>query len=322
MKKRHWLILLALVVLTGVYFIARSRQPVEKDIRFFQADSAAIARLEFFSTEDTILIEKRGKDWKLVYPLYWDASEQQMNTFFSKVLPMRTSATPMSEDPGLQSLYKVDSLSAIQVIVRDKSGKILDHAYIGNGTDTSYDYGRKQGDNRIYQFKDNLTNLIRPDIFQWRSPNIINLKRDQIQSINVTYTKNSYTLKMDGDSLRYSDSSEKFTVPPYNRAQYKIINALENLMTWQFVDKNTGLYAADFKTPACTIVLHLKDGQTRTLTLISKVEPGQPVQPGEPDQNILVLLKLDAQPSPLYQMSADFLNRFTRAAAHFKAEYE
>ena len=153
----------------------------------------------------------------------------------------------MSEDPNLQSMYKVDAEQAMQVKIYNKSGKILDHVFIGNGTDTSFDYGRRNGDKRIYQFKNNLTNLVKPDIYLWRSTNITNLKRSQIDFIDVTYTKNAYKLTVLGDSIRYTDTTESFMIPFYNRAQHKVINALENLMTWQFLDKGTEQWADEFQ---------------------------------------------------------------------------
>jgi len=323
MKKSQWWILAAVVVLVGIYFLARSRQPVEKEIRFFSADSSEVAEIKLFTQEDTLVVKKIGNAWKMTYPLTWDVNQQQLASFFQKVLPAKTSATPMSEDPNLQSMYKVDSLSACQIVLCDKKGRILDHAYIGNGTNTAFIYGRRQGENQIYQFKEDIINLVTPDVMQWRSPNIINLKQSQIKSIEVRYPQNTYTLTFSADSTKYSDARESFIIPASNRAQYKIINALENLMTWQFIDTGTEKYANDFKHPACTIRVNLNNGQTVTLTLAEHKQAAKETTDKNsfPEQP-LIFLKLNDQSAPLYQMTADFLNRFTRDAAHFKTQYE
>jgi len=322
MKKSHWIILIVLLVLTGLYFVARTKRPLEKETRFFKADSIDIAKLEFFTPSDTIIISKQKDTWRMVYPVDWEVNEQQLGSFFSQVFAAKTSTTPMSDDPNLQSMYKVDEDSAVQVKTFNSSGKMIDHVYIGNGTNTTFDYGRKQGDRKIYQFKNNLTNLVKPDIFLWRSTNITNLKRAQIDYIDVTYTKNAYTLTILGDSIRYSDKRESFIIPQYNRAQYKVINALENLQTWQFLDKDTEQYANDFKNPECRIVVHLKDKKTKTFTLIRKIEQLTGTHPEEPDKSVLVLMMIDDKMTPLYEMTGDFINRFTRASMHFKAEYD
>ena len=218
MKKSHWIILIVLVVLVGVYFIARYKQPVEKELRFFKADSASIGKIEFLTPQDTVIVLKKGNDWQLVHPIVWDVNEQQLQTFFTQILPIKTSATPMSEDPNLQKMYKVDKEGAVQVKLFDKNGKLLDHCFIGNGTDTSFDYGRRDGEKSIYQFTTNITNIIKPDIFQWRSPNITNLKRKMIDHIDVSYQKGAYTLTIAGDSIRYTDKKENFMIPFYNNA--------------------------------------------------------------------------------------------------------
>lgn len=322
MKKSHWIALLTLVVLAGIYIIARNKQPLEKEIRFFKADSAAIARLEFITTEDTVIVQKKGDNWQLTYPLAWDVNESQINSFFSQVLPIKTSTTPMSEDPALQKMYKVDEAGAVQVKIYDKAGKIIDYAYIGNGTNTSFDYGRKKDDNKIYQFSNNITGFVKPDIFQWRSPNITNLKQNEIDNIEVSYTMNSYKLTMAGDSIRYSDKNESFMIPYYNRAQYKIINALENLMTWQFYDKDTEQYATAFQKPECKITVNLKNKKTRVFTLIrtknQKPDPLAAIETNEP----VILMMIDNKITPLYQMTGDFINRFTRSSSHFKTQHD
>jgi len=189
MKRSHWITLIILIVLIGIYFIGKEKQPLEREMSFFSADSAAISKIVLFTPQDTVTIEKKGNEWKLVHPVVWAVNEQQLDSFFNKVLKIETSITPMSEDPNLQSMYKVDDKEAVQVKLFNKSGKLLDHVYIGNGASTSYDYGRKQGDKRIYQFKENLTNLVRPDVYLWRSPNITNLKRDKIDHIDVNIYK-------------------------------------------------------------------------------------------------------------------------------------
>jgi hypothetical protein len=321
MKKSHWITLIIVVVLIGIYFVARQKEPIQREQRFFKADSSALGKIEFISPQDTIIIVKKGKDWKLSYPLVWDVSESQLALFFKQVLPIESSSTPMSEDPGLQSMYKVDDKQAIQVKTFNKTGLLIDHVYIGNGTDTSFDYGRRQGDKKIYQFTNNITNYVRPDIFLWRSPNITNIKRANIARIDVAYTKGAYSLTMVGDSIRYTDKFTSFTISDYNRAQYKIINALENLMTYQFIDKGTDDFKQAFLTPDCKITVYLKDKSIKTFTLISKREEPVVRKPNEP-VNTEVLMMIDNKPSPLYMMTGDFINRFTRASMHFRSEVD
>jgi hypothetical protein len=322
MKKSHLIILVLVIVLVAVYFIARNARPIEKEKRFFKADSIQVYRMEFFTSQDTVIVEKKDNTWKLVYPVKWDVNDEQLGLFFKQVLPIKTSITPMSEDHKMFSLYKVDEESAVQVKLLDKWGRKLDHAYIGNGGNTSYDYGRKNGDWKTYQFKSNITNVVTPDVFTWRSPNITNLKRNQMDRIEVTYLKNSYTLKVLADSLIYADKKEIFTIPQYNRAQYKLMNALENLRTWQYVDKDTEQYAEKFKRPDCKITVYLKDGKTKTFTLLRKVNSVLNTSSDGPDNTVEVLMMVDGKLTPLYLMTGDFINRFTRASNHFKAEYD
>jgi hypothetical protein len=322
MKKSHWIILIVLIVLIGVYFIAKSRQPIEKELRFFTSDSVDVAKLEFITVEDTIIVSKIKNEWRMTYPLQWEVNQTQIESFFSKVFAIKTSETPMSEDPMQQKMYKVDDANAIQVKVYNNKGKVIDHVFIGNGANSDLDYGRRNGEKSIYQFKDNITVFVKPDIYQWRSPNISNIKKDQIEKIDVTYTKNAYSLTVFGDSIVYADKNESFTIPAYNRAQYKVINALENLMTWQFLDKDTEQYAKKFISPACKVVVTLKDKKTKTFTLIQIVETKKEAWDESPQTSTKILMMIDDKITPLYEMTGDFINRFTRAPQHFKAEYD
>lgn len=322
MKKSHWIILIVLIILISIYFIAKNKQPVQKEAKFFTADSIDVAKLEFTSPEDTIIVTKTKNEWKLIYPLQWSVSSTHIESFFSKVLPAKTSLTPMSEDPMQQKMYKVDDANAIQVKIYNSKGKLLDHVYIGSGGNTDLDYVRRAGDKKIYQFKDNLTAFVKPDIYQWRSPNIAALKKEQIDKIEVFYTKNAYSLKVFADSMVYSDKHETFTVPFYNRAQFKVINALENLMTWQFLDTDTEKYAKNFLNPACKIVVTLKDKTTKTFTLIQVTETKKEAWDDKPQTTSKILMMIDDKIAPLYEMTGDFINRYTRAAMHFKAEYD
>lgn len=322
MKKSHWITLIVLILLVSIYFLAKARQPVEKEIRFFKADSVQVAKIELTSPKDTIIVVKDKDAYRLSYPLDWEANDIQLKMFFEKILPIKVSTIPMSEAPNMQSMYKVDAAQAVQVKLYSRSGKLLDHVYIGNGTNSSYDYGRRAKQNQIYQFKQNITNIVNPDIFQWRTPNITNIKLPNIERIEVVYTKNAYTLTMAPDSIRYSDKKESFAIPQSNRAQHKIINALENLMTYQYIDKDTGQYATAFQKPECEVTVYLKDKKVRKLTMIRKETPLLNPSPGGPQKEIIIILRIDGNMKTLYSMSGDFINRFTRASGHFKVEFE
>jgi len=322
MKRKQLIILSILVILVLIYVLARWQEPVEKEIRFFKADSVSLAKMVFVNQEDTIIVEKKGKDWKLTYPVLWDASTDQINSFFKQVLPIQTSSTTMSDEPTMQSLYKVDAANANQVKLYNKSGRLLDHAFIGNGGNSTFDYGRHEGSNKIYQLKDNIANLVKPDIYQWRSPNITNLRLNDLDHIDVSYTKNSYSLTIEQDSIRYRDKYNNFLIPQNNRAQWKIINALENLSTYQFIDQNTEKYLPAFQKPDCTIKVYLKDKTCKTFTLTREEKAITPIGTKSIDKEVTVLMMIDGKTSPLYQMTGDFINRFTRAPQHFQVEFD
>ena len=322
MKRSRIIAIAVLVLLVAAYFIARTKQPVEKDIRFFSADSSAVAKICLSTPQDTVIAVKQGKLWRLTHPVDWEANDTQLGLFFSKVLKAKTSSTSISEDLTQQGMYKVDPTNAVQVKLFDAHNRLLDHVFIGNGTNSTFEYGRHEGDARIYQFKDNLTNIVRPDIYNWRSPKITNIRLTNVSRIDVVYTKNAYTLFVAGDSIRYTDKHESFAIPPGNRALYKIVNALENLLTYQFIDKETHQYDAAFTHPDCRITVYMKDKSRRTFTLIRQEEKIVPASAASEQKSITVFMKVDDKPLPLYEMTGDFLNRFTRASGHFKVEFE
>ncbi|HNV92431.1 MAG TPA: DUF4340 domain-containing protein [Candidatus Cloacimonas sp.] len=304
MKKNKLILLLILLLLIGLYFLLRTKQPQEKLLPVFDLDTLAINRIEIYDAQDTLKMVKQGNCWRLIYPVNWEADSLKIHSLFKDILTAKYSKTPMGT--GKEAILKFHQRDeeTLHLIVSD--GKKTVHTLFSN-LNNPYDYFRYAGSEEIYQVKTKVTNVYNTDLANWRSPHIVSHQENDLVKIEVTHPKNKYTLTRKGLDWYYQDAHQNFQIHPYNRAMIKILNILEHLDTYIFVDNAQAEYAAKFDDPYCTVKLFLTNNRTQDLKFIEHYQGHY-------------LMMVDNDPTVLFVVVWDTVFRFTRPPDVFRMQ--
>ena len=304
MKRSKLILLLLLIILIGLYFLLRTTSPREKLTPVFALDTLAINRIEIFDTQDTLRMIKQKNVWRLEYPVHWEADSVKIHEFFRDVITAKYSTTPMGTGKEAIEKFHQQDEEALHIIVSDGNKSI--HTLFSN-LNNPYDYFRYAGSNKIYQLKAKVTNNYNAELANWRSSHIVSHKENELLKIEVTHPKNKYTLTREGYQWTYHDAHQEFNIYPANRAMIKILNVLENLQTYLFVDNAQAEYAEKFKQPYCTVKLYLTNNRMQELKFIDYTQGHY-------------LMMVDNDPKVLFVVVWDTVFRFTRHPDIFKMQ--
>ena len=306
MKRRLLILLAVFLLLLGLIVLMQKREPKEKILRVMPVDSTKVASIHVFNAADTVRIQLVDKEWRMIYPDEAKGNEEVLNYFFRSAFNATYSGMPMSESKTDLDRYGLQASEALQIKLLDAAGKTLVHCHFGN-TNNPYDYFRYDKDNKIYQVKQVIYNHFQPNMESWRSPSILKLDWNQLSSITVEHSKNSYVLTQKDDAWHYLDARENFTVPPHNDTMGKLLNILANLEAYTFkipseIDAQKLKLEADVK-------VGMKDKSIHHLVFYKYGEE--------------YLLVVDGDESHYHVMVFDQVFRFTRHAEVFKyKQYE
>ena len=306
MKKRDLILLIVLLALVGTYFVLRTKKPVERGVSIFSIDSLSVGAFEIISPDNSMTIKMEDGEWWVTSPIRWKADSYRMEQFFRNVFHTPIPSSMMSSGEAAIIRYNLGEDQALQIKAFDKAGKLRDHVYFGNAG-APHDYLRYAKDDRIYQIRNKVAYVYEPETALWRDPRILDIEEHDIEKIDVTYSRNSYSLIHEPTGWRYKDSSEDFVIHPDNRQMMRVLNILRLLETRVFLDGDNSSYAPEIQNPHCVVTVHLKDKQKKKLTFIRR-------------DNTFYLM-VDGDASTLFSVPGDVLDRFTRAAMIFREVY-
>ena len=301
MKHRNLILLAVFLVLLGLFFFLRNREPKEKLRKVIDADSTQVAHIHIYNVADTIVVAKQNGQWMLQYPEQARVNPDMLRVFFEFLRDATYSGTPMTESDDNLARYGLDESKALQIRVLDTAGKLIAHCHFGN-TDNPYDYFRYDKDSKVYQVKQPIWGRLQPQVDSWRSPTILSIRWDQMDAISVKHTNNSYVLTRQGPDWHYADSREQFKIPPGNVTMGKLLNVLANLEAYTYkrpeeINRAQLSEVADVKIEMTdksshSIKFHLWDKE--------------------------YLMTVDGDESKNYSMVFDQVQRFTRHAEVFR----
>lgn len=305
MKKYRNLILLAIfLLLVGLFFLLRQKEPQETVLRIMPVDSLDVAKIQIYNAADTVIVYKKDDIWLMSYPDQANANEDMVKFFFREVLTATYSDTAMNEHAQSLHQYGLDKDKEVQLKIFDTNDKLLAHCRFGN-TNNPYDYFRYGNSRKVYQVRSQIiSGRLTPTAKSWRSPVIISLKHYEIAGITVTHPKNSYVLTRDKADWYYMDKKEQFMIPHGNPAMSKILNVLENLETYEYsrpdeINKSSLKVAAD-------VDVSLTNKGKHKLVFYQKDKE--------------YFLVLDGNEDRYYHMSFDQVFRFQRHALVFNTQ--
>jgi hypothetical protein len=303
MKRNRIILVAILLVLCVAYIVLRNGRPEEKRTAVFDVNLKQVNSIEVFDQADTLKLEKIKGVWRLVSPISWDADTLRISSLFKEVLSAQSPKTPMGEGKDAIKRFQLSDKEAFHLVVSDGKNKV--HALFSN-LGNPYDYFRYAGDDKVYQIKAKVTNSYTTELYNWRSPHIVSHEEGELESIDVTHSKNSYTLTRKKYDWFFKDAKSDFKIPPSNVAIMKVVSILANMDTYKFVDDGSKEEEVKFAKPDCVVTLHLTDKTTQKLSF---------VQSGEKEY----LLMVDNDPSVLFVVSFDTVFRFMRHADVFRS---
>ncbi|PKN76098.1 MAG: hypothetical protein CVU49_01660 [Candidatus Cloacimonetes bacterium HGW-Cloacimonetes-2] len=304
MKRRIIIFGIILLVLIAAYFVLSRNSNTDNRQRVFNADSLQIGKITVMDFSDTLQLEQTENGWRITDPVKWEANQEHMKNFFKSVINANYPKTEMTSSEDAIERYGLTKEKALQVITYDKKGRKQDHVYFNN-FGNSWDYFRYEGESKIYQIYDSVSNIFRPVLTNWRSPVLVRIWEDELKSIEVTYPKNSYTLVHEPKRWVYRDKNVAFEIPAENRPLLRILNLLINLDTMSFFDGDNSRLMPAFENPLAVVKLNKTDDTVTTLSFAYTDETQH-------------LMMIDDKSDPLYGVVNDSILRFTIHAEYFR----
>lgn len=305
MNKKQKIYLVILVALVIVFMITKMNNNVENRIRFFKADSAKIATIEIADIKDTIRLAKKNNSWKIVHPFENVVNEYQINNLFSKVLTVKTSALPISENEESFDKFQVTNSQGTLIKFIDKNDKILDEAIIGKSTSSSTTPARRLDDNKIYELKENITYIVTAETDKWREKNILEIEEFNISKISVISEDKAYELTPSDSVWHYKDEKSNLNVDLKNKTLTNILTTLTDLRVIGFIDNKYSDYQAKLSTPALEIGIEMLNGSNHYIRVSS-------------DEKSKYVLQLDNDTEFLYSVYQNWIDKFNKEAIDFK----
>lgn len=305
MNKKQTIYIGILVVLVIMFLITKMGNNVEKRINFFQADSAKIKTIEISNIKDTLRLSKKNDEWMLVYPFEYPTAKYQINNLFSKVLNVRTSNLPISENESSFDIYKVNNSQGTLIKFFDENNNVLDEAIIGKSSSSKTTPARRPDDNKIYKLESNINYIITANSNNWREKIIMEIEEYNISKISVLCDVNAYELTPSDSLWHYVDDKSTLGVDFNNKALKNILSTLSTLTVNGFVDNKFEDYKEKLISPDLEIGIEMLDGSTHYIRVAL-------------DNNSKYILQFDNEESFLYSVYKGWVDKFTKEAIDFK----
>jgi len=299
------LLIVFLLLLAAAAYLRFFRQQKETLKPIFTADSLAVGRIEIADSRDTLTLAKVLGHWQIASPTQWGVEEGRLQMFFKEVVLERYATTPLGT--GKTALEQYQLLKPEQVLrikVFSPQNKLLREVWFSN-PGNPFDYFRFAGDGQVYQIRRKVARFYGPQFESWRSPHVLRLFSEQMLSIKVRHSKNSYTLTRNGEIWHYQDKLEDFDIPAGNQTMGKLLNILANLGSYAILSEEEKPDPQTLPEPACEAVILKTDRDSLQIKFYPYGEH--------------YLMTVSTHPDMYFVVIFDTVFRFTRHALLFRA---
>jgi len=305
MSKKQKTYIGILVVLVIAFLITKIDNNVEKRIQFFQADSAKIASIEISNIKDTLKISKLNGIWKIVSPFEKEANEYQIQNIFTKVLNVKASNLPISENEDSFNTYRVTSSQGTLLRFLDKNDNMLDEVIVGKSSSSKTTPVRRPNENKIFKLEENINYIVTTNTDDWREKTILEIEDYNISKISVLSEISAYELTPSDSVWNYADGKSSLIVSLNNKALLDVLTKLTQLKVNGFVNYEYEVYKEKLAMPSIEIGIELLDGSNHYVRLAMDKDPKY-------------VMQLDNNEEFLYSVYQDWVDIFTKEAMDFK----
>ncbi len=313
MDKKNVIYLVILLALVAIFIIVKTTgKERETFFRIIDVDSTQIAKVKMFDKGDTLVLENRQGTWMITQPMEFPAGARKVGDLFSYVIKGRASSIPLAENESSHDAFNVSAAKGKSLELYDNAGNLLSSIVIGSSDNPSYSNVRKTDSPIVYQFEENVLYKIDPRLATWRKKEILEIVPETIEAIDVKYSRNAYSITATDTSWVFHDANNDFAVTRTNRQLLKILNVLEKGRSGRFRDNEWDDWQSAFDDPVLDVTVTQKTG-AKTRFQVAQIKS---------EENSNLILKLNDDTSTLYQMSNDFVDRFTKSPEHFQSSLE
>ncbi|MBT5419438.1 MAG: DUF4340 domain-containing protein [Candidatus Cloacimonetes bacterium] len=305
MSKKQKTYIGILVVLVIAFLITKIDNNVEKRIQFFQADSAKIASIEISNIKDTLKISKLNGIWKIVSPFEKEANEYQIQNIFTKVLNVKASNLPISENEDSFNTYRVTNSQGTLLRFLDKNDNMLDEVIVGKSSSSKTTPVRRPNENKIFKLEENINYIVTTNTDDWREKTILEIEDYNISKISVLSEISAYELTPSDSVWNYADGKSSLIVSLNNKALLDVLTKLTQLKVNGFVNYEYEVYKEKLAMPSIEIGIELLDGSNHYVRLAMDKDPKY-------------VMQLDNNEEFLYSVYQDWVDIFTKEAMDFK----
>jgi len=305
MSKKQKTYIGILVILVIAFLITKIDNNVEKRIQFFQADSAKIASIEISNIKDTLKISKLNGIWKIVSPFEKEANEYQIQNIFTKVLNVKASNLPISENEDSFNTYRVTSSQGTLLRFLDKNDNILDEVIVGKSSSSKTTPVRRPNENKIFKLEENINYIVTTNTDDWREKTILEIEDYNISKISVLSEISAYELTPSDSVWNYADGKSSLIVSLNNKALLDVLTKLTQLKVNGFVNYEYEVYKEKLAMPSIEIGIEILDGSNHYVRLAMDKDPKY-------------VMQLDNNEEFLYSVYQDWVDIFTKEAMDFK----
>ena len=305
MSKRHKIYIAVLAVVVILFLITKLNDKTERKISFFNVDSTKIERIEITTIEDTLKLCKRDNIWFIEYPIEYPASPNKIERFFEKVLSIKTSNLPISEQESSFETYKLTDSLATTIKLYGKDNKLLDVSMIGKSSSYSNTPARKQGEYKIYRIEENIAYDIKTESSNWRKREVLELDKEQIAKISIIYGDIGYELTATDTLWQFEDGENSFSIQHNNPALRTILNSLAKVNVSKFIDEDIENYLIKLQQPDLEIGINMYDDNKYYLRATL-------------DDGSKYVLQVNNETDHLYTIYENWLKKFQKNAEDFQ----
>jgi len=234
MKKQTWILIILAVVLVLLFWVSRTRTPVQRGSEYFvKFDSATVHKIEVkYDTMDVVL-EKRGDQWWVTKPMEYPANPTFGADMAGKVADLKIENL-ITEQPAKQGMFDVTDSAGTAVTVYDDAkppitlvmGKI-DEGY-------RHTYMRLADSNKIYLIKGVYKSYFTRNVKDWRDKTIAKYNADDFRGFVLEYPDKKMELTLQDSVWIARIGSEQFVAK--KNIVDRLVNMAHNVQCFDFVD--------------------------------------------------------------------------------------
>ncbi len=266
MKSRNLLLIVALIVLIGVYWLMQKQTPVvEADRPFVSADSAKVDLLRVEAPDETVELTKEGDKWWLTKPLRYPAAERTVQTAIQKLQEMKKLSL-ITEKADRYNEFQVSDSGATLITV-GQAGKTTTFVLGKSGPSMQTTYARMANSDEVWEIAGNHAGTFKKKAKDWRDKTITDVDMNTINKVVVEYPDQTITATLVDTVWKIDTGKEQFD------AEKSLVERLTRMISkTNAVDFVDTLSANAFDHPAAHVVATTTEGETLDLKLIPKDE--------------------------------------------------